>query len=223
MFLDLAVLLNCLLPMGDGGYRFAHLRLRDYLGYAWASVQMKASNADERAEAARVLGEVGGERAVESLISALCAEMPWYEREHFVCGPFADEEATARGRAAAALGRIGDMRAVQPLIAVLEQIYESWRVRGWAASALAALGDRRAVEPLIAALKHGEYEVRESAAAALGRMKAVEAVLPLGCLLKDERAVVRATAARALKNIGTAEALILLGESKQAGQCEPGQ
>jgi hypothetical protein len=212
-FLDLVVLLNSLLPTGDGGYRFAHLRLRDYLAYAWATVHIKASSAIERAEAADVLGMVGDERAVRALIGALCSDLPWYEREHLIYGPYADEEATARGMAAVALGRIGDKRAVEPLIAVFEQYYENWRVRGWAASALAALGDRRAVGPLIAALNHSEYEVRECAAAALGTMRAVAAVTALGGLLKDERAAVRSTAASALEKIGTAEALTLLKES----------
>ena len=76
--------------------------------------------------AARVLGEIGDERAVEPLIEALSYdEGGWHDYEVHVA-------------AAEALGNIGDKRAVEPLIKVLSDA--GWKVREVAAEALKKLG-----------------------------------------------------------------------------------
>jgi HEAT repeat protein len=105
--------------LGDKNYEFPNDKIR----------------VDVRQGAAKALGEIGDERAVEPLMKAL-------RRDSYV-----------RWSAVVALGKIGKS-AVEPLIGVLSD--DNWRVREYAVRALGEIGDERAVEPLIKAL--GDWE-----------------------------------------------------------------
>jgi HEAT repeat protein len=158
-----------------------------------------------REAAAKALGKIGGERAVEPLIKAL-----------------EDGEWEVRLATAEALIAIDDTRAVEPLITVLED--EDGDVRSAAADALGQIGDTRAVEPLIKSLscccgrRDRIYEgppagtefcdcfVRSSAAEALGKIGDARAVSPLidtfqAEVFQEEDVNVREAAAEALRNI----------------------
>lgn len=88
-------------------------------------------NVDVRVAAAEALGQLGGQRAVESLIGALC-----------------DPEARVRSAAALALGECGDAAAAQPLQRLMDDPDED--VRSAAVQAIIRLAgtgtDRRARE-----------------------------------------------------------------------------
>lgn len=101
-----------------------------------------------RSAAAKALGEISDERAVEPLIAAL-----------------KDKKAVVRQNAAMALGKIEDSRAVEPLAAALQD--ENFTVSTVAATALGEIGDERAVEPLTAALDDESSFLRNAAAKAL--------------------------------------------------------
>jgi len=144
-----------------------------------------------RRDAARILGEVGDPRAVESLVPAL-----------------KDSNWDVRRTAAWALGKIGDARAVEPLVAALQD--EDKNVRQSAAEALGKIGDPRAVEPLLSALKESDGGVRQAAAEALGQIGDARAVEPLIVALKDKDINVCHAAAAALGQIGDARAVLPL-------------
>jgi HEAT repeat protein len=144
-----------------------------------------------RRDAARVLGELGNPRAVESLVIAL-----------------KDSDWDVRRTAAWALGQISNPRAVEPLIATLGDKNENVRRR--AAEALGKIGDPRAVEPLIAALNDKDYDGREAFAGALGQIGDARAVKPLIAALRDKDVNVPIAAARALGEIGDSRAALPL-------------
>jgi HEAT repeat protein len=105
---------------------------------------------------AKVLGDIGDPRAVESLIAAI-----------------ADVDGDVSEAAVEALGKIGDPRAVEPLIKVLKD--GSWRLGCAAARALGEIGDSRGVEPLISIVVspgdyQGSFDLSEAAALALCKM-----------------------------------------------------
>ena len=101
-----------------------------------------------RMSAAEVLGMIGDDSAVDSLIAAL-----------------RDDHWEVRAHAAEALGSIKDPRAVEPLIASLKD--QDATVRGNAVDGLAKIKDPRAIEPLSAALTDRSRTVRKKAARAL--------------------------------------------------------
>ena len=157
----------------------------------------RPGNAPEAFAAVVQLGALGGEKAVDLLLSAL-------------------ERADGVARSAAReLGRLGDARAVKPLAAALanpninqscaEALLgfgakavdvllftlksENADARRLATTALGEIRDARAVEPLVHVLQvDDEYAVRTAAATALGLLKDVRAVWGLvGTLkLRDE-------------------------------------
>ncbi|KKK89777.1 hypothetical protein LCGC14_2729700, partial [marine sediment metagenome] len=86
-----------------------------------------------RGEAAKALGNIGGLKVVEPLITSL------------------NDIDGINYNAIVALGRKGDSRAVEPLIALLDHSNDS--VRSEAAKSLGRIGDLRALEPLLAALE----------------------------------------------------------------------
>lgn len=180
-FTALMIGLNLLLP-DEKGYRFIHLRLRDYFAYPVAMRGLSDVDGDVRSSAAEALGQIGDVRAVEPLVAAL-----------------RDPEGYVRNRAAWALGQIGDAQAVEPLIAALRD--KDWDVRSRAAEALEKIG-KPSVELLIAALRDNNWNVRRSAAYALGKIKDARAVAPLIAALRDTVGFVRRSAANALGQIG---------------------
>ncbi len=131
------------------------------------SVFLHDADSSVRWSAAFALGEVGGERAVDALLSLL-----------------KDEDSFVRWRAAAALGEVGGERAVDALLSLLkdEDSFVRWR----AAAALGEVGGERAVDALLSLLKDEDSVVRWRAAAALGEVGGERAVDALLSLLKDE-------------------------------------
>ena len=178
-------------------------------------------------EAAEALGNLGDEKAVGPLITALKRDefsgVRWKAAEALsklgnpAVGPliaalqYPDDD--VRWKAAIALGEIGNPDAIDPLIALLAD--DDRFVRSRAAHALSMIGEI-AVGHLIHALKSGNPATRRGAALALGKIKNASAVEPLILALADEQAMVRAEAAAALASIGTPALGPLLGFLKGA-------
>jgi HEAT repeat protein len=120
-----------------------------------------------RAQAARSLGAVGGEKAVDALLEAFGKE---------------GESPEVRAALAEALGQAGDPRAVDPLMAALED--PERQVGRGVAGALVALGGP-AVGPLTTVLKHKDPMMRLKAIWILGQIKDMRAVRPLIDTLDD--------------------------------------
>ena len=201
-------------------------------------------------EAAEALGNLGDEKAIGPLITALKRDefsgVRWKAAEALskIGNPavepliatlqYPDDD--VRWKAAIALGEIGNPDAVEPLIQLLSD--DDRFVRSRAAHALSMIGDA-AVGPLIHALQKGDPGVRWGAAMALGKTKNPIAVEPLILALADEEAMVRAEAAAALASIGTPalgpllaflkgskgetriEVMTAIGELKNADAIEP--
>ncbi|MDP2306819.1 MAG: HEAT repeat domain-containing protein [Pseudomonadota bacterium] len=111
--------------------------------------RLRGGTADERAAAARSLGESGDRRALEPLLEAARATEP----------PLAQA-------AIGALGRLGDARAVPPLLALLGTT--AGRTRYVVLGALAALRDESSVDPLVVLLADPDPSARKLAVRALG-------------------------------------------------------
>jgi len=150
---------------------------------------LQDQNRSIRDEAAKALGELKDDRAVEPLISVLTE----------------DDDNDVRGSAAISLGMINDTRALEPLIEALQD--QESVVRSSAANGLGWLGDARAAEALIKALKDKSFEVRGLAAMSLGIIRDQQATEPLIEALQDARPEVRINAAVALGDIGDKRAI----------------
>jgi HEAT repeat protein len=147
---------------------------------------LQSDDSKVRGRAAEALGGIGGEHAVDILLSVL-------QR---------DAVSNVRWRAAKALGEIGDECAVDELLSVLLRDSVSF-VRGITAEALGQIGNERAVPALIPLLKDTDNVVRWRAAEALGHLgdeRAVDALLDL--LLKDTDNLSGGGAVKALSWIG---------------------
>ena len=201
-------------------------------------------------EAAEALGNIGDEKAIGPLITALKRDefsgVRWKAAEALskIGNPAVEQliatlqypDDDVRWKAAIALGEIGNPDAVEPLIQLLSD--DDRFVRSRAAHALSMIG-KAAIGPLIHALQNGDPGVRWGAALALGKTKNPLAVEPLILALADEEAMVRAEAAAALASIGTPalapllnflkgskgetrlEVMTALGELKNADAIEP--
>jgi HEAT repeat protein len=201
-------------------------------------------------EAADALGNIGDEKAVDPLITALkrheFSGVRWKAAEALskignpavasLIGALQYPDEDVRWKAAIALGEIGNPDAIDPLIQLLSD--DDRFVRSRAAHALSMIGEP-AVPPVIKALKNGNPDVRWSAALAAGKIKNPLAVEPLILALADEEMMVRAEAAAALASIGTPalgplldflksskgeiriEVMTALGELRNADAIEP--
>ncbi|MDR2874265.1 MAG: HEAT repeat domain-containing protein [Methanobrevibacter sp.] len=89
---------------------------------------LKNRNKDIKILAAKILGDIGDEKAIDPLITTLSSPHKLLRRE-----------------ASTSLIKIGNS-SVDPLINILTN--EDWKIRGAAAWALGSLGDKRAIEPL---------------------------------------------------------------------------
>ena len=117
-----------------------------------------------------ILGAIGSNRAVDSLINLL-------PREDDI-NPFSKERTRYASRAAAiALGQIGDARAIAPLIDVLDvtSCLSRDTLSNCAADALVRIGES-AVGPLVHALSNAKPEIRMGAVYALIYLKTSDAV-----------------------------------------------
>ncbi|MFA5354263.1 MAG: HEAT repeat domain-containing protein, partial [Thermodesulfovibrionales bacterium] len=150
--------------------------------YTIIEEDIKNANHKLRGSATYTLKEIGGPRAVDSLIAAL-----------------SDRAVLVRKDAAEALGEIGDPRAVDSLIAALSDLGSVSRD---AAEALGEIGDPRAVDSLIAALSDSDDGVRRNVAEALGKIGDPRALDGLIAALSDSHYGVRRNAAEAIGKIG---------------------
>jgi HEAT repeat protein len=178
-------------------------------------------------EAAEALGNLGDEKAIGPLITALKRDefsgVRWKAAEALskIGNPAVESliatlqypDDDVRWKAAIALGEIGNPDAIEPLILILSD--EDRFVRSRAAHALSMIGEP-SIPPLIHALKKGDPGVRWGAVLALGKIKNPLAVEPLILALADDQAMVRAEAAAALASIGTPALGPLLGFLKGA-------
>ena len=169
---------------------------------------LKDSDWVVRREAAITLGEMGDERCVAPLCSAL-RDGDWQVREVAIEG----------------LGQIGS-----PSVELLIKLLRDWDVRKYVIAALGKIRDERVLDPLMLQLKNDEFKddatnalvelgepsvsrlvkalqakdemVQKQAIMALGRIKSAEAIDPLIDMLTDKDWFTRLTAAAALEAIG---------------------
>jgi hypothetical protein len=192
----LAVLLNLMTVDDEGYYRFLHLRLHDFFAYRYALPLLDAPDKRVRARAARLLGQIGDPRALDSLIAAL-----------------EDDSSMVRLRAAAALGSTRHESALAPLIRAATGDPNP-DVRGRATFMLGNFRDDRSLMVLIHALGDDKAVVRFSACNALAQRRDPRAVSSLIARLGDTATfwdvTIGEVAAEALRAIGTPEALAAL-------------
>ncbi|WP_254838108.1 HEAT repeat domain-containing protein [Natronomonas marina] len=107
-----------------------------------------------------VLGKIGDERAVDTLVEFVDSDNPPLQKvtlralgeigsreaTQAVADALADDESVVRSQAARALGLIGDTRAIEPLADTLGDGEEETDVRAAAAWALVQIGTERALE-----------------------------------------------------------------------------
>ncbi len=159
-------------------------RIQKYTYWIYTSDEQLALNLKNKRiqeAAAKALGRIRDNRAVDPLIAAL---------DH--------KDQDVQMAAAEALGLIGDLRAVAPLIRALNGKSYPLSVVSTAARALGFLKAPEAVDPLIVLLKHEEKGLRLEAAVALGKIGDSRAVDPLIDACGDQWANVRWVAAEAL-------------------------
>lgn len=124
----------------------------------WSLESIKKQHISEKFEdwvsnvrscAARALGEIGDQKAVESLIRAI-----------------EDDDAQVRLNAAFALGEIGDIRGIEYLINTLDDEEDDIRIN--TAQALGKMGDSRVIEPLLKEFTSAtDHDFRKAAKEAL--------------------------------------------------------
>jgi HEAT repeat protein len=148
-----------------------------------------------RKEAAITLGEMGDERAVAPLITAL-----------------RDDEWNVREAAEDALAMIGSP-AVEPLIKALRE----YQTRRYVIKVLGRIKDERVLDPLFVQLRNEEF--KDDATAALVEV-GLPAVERLTAVLNDKDRNVRKHAVLALGAIGLPEAVDLLIEATQDEEWE---
>ena len=198
----------------------------------WILQQLKSSNAETRAKAARKLGAAKQRKAVPFLIRNLedenrqvrqavadalgeiahsssaeplastLADLPGKLKSGL---PDADygSETVEYETLAKALAKMGPS-AVTPLLRVLETCDKE--PRRWSAFALGLIGDPQAVDPLIRKLGDSRSEVRKAAALALAEIGDARAVKPLIGALSHRDLETRRAAAEALGSLGAGDA-----------------
>ncbi|MFX1520423.1 MAG: HEAT repeat domain-containing protein [Promethearchaeota archaeon] len=131
--------------------------------------RLKDDDPKGREEALYALGELGDERAVESLIAML-----------------EDSSSNVRKGAAVALGWLKDTRAVDPLLKYLKKAKAN--EFSSITYALSELKDMKAVEPLIQmALEAKSQQMRKPCIRALGKLNDKRAIIPFIEILSNEK------------------------------------
>jgi HEAT repeat protein len=141
---------------------------------------LQDSDAKVRAAAARALGELRDQRAVEPLVKAMGDQIPWVSDRvsdalaklgdpaaPALIAALASEDPRRCSGAAKALAVIKAPRAFEPLLGVIRNASFPPYARVNAASALAALADPKAIDPLLECLKDGNPYVRRGIARVL--------------------------------------------------------
>jgi HEAT repeat protein len=143
-----------------------------------------------RMDAARALGELGAEEAIDPLITLLSE----------------DEFEGVRSAAAYALGKIGGTSVIQPLMSALED--SSSYVRSSAKKGLAACGEE-VVDPMIALLESEDEKLYQSAIAVLSDIGS-PAVPELIELLSDDDDVLRQRVIEVLTGVDQASIALMV-------------
>ena len=142
---------------------------------AFEPMEQLASRRDRGA--IEVLGKIGDERAVDTLVEFVnggnpplqkvtiraLGEIGSDEASQEIANALADESPEIRSVAARALGLIGDTRAIEPLSDVLADEAEADEVRGSAAWALVRIGTERALNAAAAYDDDRAYTVQREA------------------------------------------------------------
>jgi|Deesub1362B_J571_1020462.scaffolds.fasta_scaffold00705_10 HEAT repeat protein len=155
-----------------------------------------------RARALEVLGEIGGDRAIEILIKAILNEEKEELRSAAAEAIAWSDEKTLRLLVEKISGekvKKAPWALVNRLMDILKEKDTSLRIN--AAIALGRLGDKRAVKPLISVLKDSSVKVRNAAVIALGMIGDSSAINPLLSRLDDESIEVRKSVLEALEDI----------------------
>ncbi|RZN62915.1 HEAT repeat domain-containing protein [Methanonatronarchaeum sp. AMET6-2] len=176
----------------------------------------ESNDVNVRSRAAEILGSIGGEESIKTLIDAI----------------FSDSQPKKVKRAAAnSLAWMDDTDAVWMLIERMKGLNGESKGGQWgdllkifikslesdntyvkmdAALALGRIEDKRAVKPLIGVLDDPDKDVRKNAAISLGAIGEEEAIQPLSKLLEDNEPEVRREAVNSLGQIGGEEVKPLL-------------
>ena len=147
-----------------------------------------------RSNAVNILGEIGGERAIEPLIEAL-----------------GDPDSDVRSSAVGALGEIGGERVIDLLLEALSNPFSD--VRSSAVNALGEIGGERVITILIEIFYDPDSDVRSNAAWALGEIGGERVIGLLLEALSDPDSDVRSSAVGALGEIGGERVIDLLLEA----------
>ena len=187
-------------------------------------------NDDERKVAARFLGDLRDQRAVQALLVAVedrdrdvrrqAIQSLGKMRNMRAAGVLRDalmEDRYVRGAAARALGQLRDTSAVDLLISLVER---EMHLQGRSgdelmesiARALGNLNDRRGVDALMRLLRHPGVQVRSSAAQSLGQIGDLRTADALAQALNDRSVFVRWSAAWVLVTLKDARVVPVLVE-----------
>ncbi|NBB91000.1 MAG: hypothetical protein GVY23_07310 [Spirochaetes bacterium] len=148
-------------------------------------------NSGFTAEAARVLGEKGGEGDVEPLVGALKEA--------------ADDE--LRGQLILALGDVGATAAIDVLMNIAENDDEARLIRGYAADSLGRIGDPQALGVLKQMVSAEDAVVRAYAVSALSRFEDPQTEPTLMAALRDSVWRVRQFALQGVARNGMTDAV----------------
>lgn len=157
------------------------INLKDY-SYEPLLDALNSNSKNIRSGAAEALGEIGAEKAVESLVNSLL---------------FDDFDLYTISNA---LIKINSNKAVEPLLSALNEVGDSKKRN--IIYILSNIGDQRVIEPLINQLNAKSAHVRRRAVEALGNIKDKKAVEPLIEALNDKTVIVRSEAITSLGKIG---------------------
>ena len=225
-------------------------RLKEARNVQGLIIALKNKDPKVQYDAAEALGDIGDNRAVEPLATALKNDefsgVRWKAAEALskigapaveaLIGALRHENDDVQWKAAVALGEIGDPRAIEPLI--IQLCDEDRFVKSHAALALGTIGEP-AVKPLLRALSEGDGNLRWGAAIALGKIRDPRAIDPLIRALADKYENVRAESASSLAEMGKPalgpllrflkftegperlEVVTALGELHEAGAIQP--
>jgi len=145
-----------------------------------------------RGHSADLLGEIGSQQEISTLISRLNCE----------------NDVEVRREIAFALGKLGSVDAVYEIVKALK--HKLWQRRLEAVDILGALHVEETIPYLIQALEDDAEEVRLTVAEILGNLRIEQAVPRLAQALKDSHGGVKVNAAIALIRIGSEAAFLHL-------------
>jgi len=198
--------------------------------------RVTVGNDDERKVAARFLGDLKDQRAVQALLIAVedrdrdvrrqaiqsLGKMRDMRAAGMLRHALMGEDRYVRGVAARALGALRDTSAVELLISLVDremhlQGRSGEELMASIARALGALNDRRGIDALIRLLGHPGIHVRRSAVESLGQIGDLRTADALAQALNDSSVFVRWSAAWELVTLKDARVVPVLVEMLSKG------